>query len=261
MNILETIIKERNADVAHSVCKVPVEILIQLGCKRIYHSLTERLKNNSKTHIIAEIKKASPSAGLLRENYCPVDIAREYEENGAAAISVLTEPRYFMGSNEHLRAVREAVKLPLLRKDFIFDPYQIYESAAHGADVVLLIVAVLKEDKLRALYEKSTECGLEVIVEVHTEKELDMALELEKAIIGVNNRNLKTLETDLHVAMSLAGSIPRERLSIAESGIKNRADIEMLMEAGYNAFLVGEVLMTAAVGPGRRLTALIQPSS
>ena len=260
MNILETIIKERQADVARSMGKVPVEILAQLVEKRTYHRLAERLKDDSEIHVIAEMKKASPSAGLLRENYCPAEIAREYEKHGATAISVLTEPRHFLGSNEHLRAVREAVKLPLLRKDFIVDPYQVYESAAYGADIVLLIAAVLCADKLRMLYDKSRECGLEVIVEVHTEEELGIALELEKAIIGVNSRNLKTLKTDLSVAMSLAGSIPRERLSIAESGIRNRADIEMLTEAGYNAFLVGEALMTDAGEPGRQLAALVRPS-
>ncbi len=255
-DILKTIIDDRRNDLAASKCKVPIETLMELASKRKHRSLITRIKRNSGTHIIAEMKKASPSAGILRQEYLPVEIAKEYEKSGATALSVLTEPRYFMGKGEHLSLARKAVELPVLRKDFIFDEYQMYESASWGADVVLLIAAALKEDEMGLLYDKALECGLEVIMEVHAEQELKTALNFKNAIIGINSRNLKTLETDLKVARTLALKIPRDRLLIAESGIRSRADIESLEQCGYSGFLVGEALMKAG-NPGSELAKLL----
>jgi indole-3-glycerol phosphate synthase len=236
---------ERRADAAASRRATPVETLRERAAGRVHHSLAARLREGGGTRIIAETKKASPSAGVLREDYRPADIARLYEDAGACGISVLTEPRHFMGSADDLRAVRAVTGLPILRKDFVADPYQVLEAAAWGADVILLIVAALAETELRALHACACECALEVLVESHTADELALALTLPDAIIGINCRNLKTLETDLETARKLASSIPADRLSIAESGIKTRADIEPLEALGYNGFLIGESILRA----------------
>ncbi len=243
MNILEEIIEKRRADVEAAKSKVSLDTLKELAGKRTHHSLKEKLQQNKSPRIIAETKKASPSAGLLSEDYRPDEIARGYQNAGAVGISVLTEPNYFMGSEEHLKAVRGAVTLPVLRKDFMFDPYQVYEAAAWGADVILLIIAAIKEDTLRCLYTEAIKCGLDVLAEVHSEEELEAAVALDEAIIGVNNRNLKTLQTELVVSHGLAEKIPETRVSVAESGIKSRFDLEELERAGYNGFLIGEALM------------------
>ena len=192
------------------------------------------------------MKKASPSAGLLCKDYNPADIAREYERSGAIGISVLTEPRHFLGSDDDLCQVCKAVSLPVLRKDFICDKYQVYESAVLGADVILLIAAALDSYSLKELYTVALSIGLETIIEVHTLEELDTVLPLEKGIVGVNSRNLRTLKTDLSVARELVRSIPSGRIAIAESGIRSRKDIEELQALGYKGFLVGESLMKSA---------------
>ncbi len=210
---------------------------------RIHHSLKAKLNARTGTCIIAEMKKASPSAGLLRPDYDPVAIALGYASNGACGISVLTEPIHFLGSGEHLRAVRAVTDLPILRKDFICDPLQITESAAWGADVILLIAAALPDTRMQALYVQALEHGLEVLAEVHTAEELQRVLSLPEAIIGVNSRNLKTLETDLATAHALAALIPVERLSVAESGISRRDQITALEAVGYDGFLIGETLV------------------
>jgi len=256
VNILQRILRERESDVAVAKQRVPVAELKQSIQGRVHHSLRESLSKRDGTRIIAEMKKASPSAGLLRSAYRPVEIARQYKEAGAAALSVLTEPRHFKGSGSDLRDVRRAVELPILRKDFLCDVYQVHEAAAWGADVILLIVAALEEDLLATLYREAVVCGLEVLVEAHTAEELDRALALEDAIVGVNSRNLKTLRTDLSVAESLAARIPRDRLAVAESGIRSRADVEMLQDAGYSGFLVGEALMRGGA-PEAKLRELI----
>ena len=255
-DILAQIIAERRADAAAAADKVPVSELLPVIAKRRHHSLMARLRSSATPRIIAEIKKASPSAGILQEPYHPADIAREYESAGAVGISVLTEPRHFLGSSDDLRAVRAAVALPILRKDFICDPYQIYEAAAWGADAVLLIVATLNSKALLSLYKRATELGLETIVEAHSPGEVNVALGCENAIIGVNSRNLKTLKTDLAVARKLAPLIPADRLSIAESGIKTRADILALQQCGYKGFLVGESLLKHGT-PGGNLKGLL----
>ena len=260
MNILHSIMAERRADAAAARDRIPLKQLEEAASSRVHHSLVDSLSRTEGTRIVAEVKKASPSAGLLREHYLPAEAAAAYADHGAAGISVLTEPRHFLGSEQHLRDVRARVDLPILQKDFICDTYQVAEAAAWGADVVLLILAALSEEETRLLYAAALEYGLDVLAETHTAPEIEQALRLKKAIIGVNSRNLKTLETDLAVARGLAEHIPPDRLSMAESGIRARSDIEPLETMGYRGFLVGEVLMAAA-DPGAKLDELcgLQP--
>ena len=245
MNVLEKIMAERAADVAEARRSVPSEALRERAAGRVHHSLRAALQRTGETRIVAEMKKASPSAGLLRPDYDPVQIGRVYAVQGAAGLSILTEPRHFLGSGEHLTAVRAAVDLPILRKDFVSDPYQVLEAAAWGADVVLLIVAALAPSQLRELYGAAVALGLEVLAEAHSEGELTQALLLDDAIIGINSRNLKTLRTDLAVARELATLIPPERLSVAESGISSRSEILDLEQRGYTGFLIGEALLAS----------------
>ena len=198
--------------------------------------------------LIAEVKKASPSRGVIRPDFSPVEIARTYATNGASAISVLTEARYFQGSLDHLRDIRDALgdkRLPLLRKDFIYDSYQIYESRAYGADCLLLIVAILSPGELEALLKLSHELNMSCLVEVHNEAELEIALSSGVKIIGINNRDLKTFAVDLNVTRRLRPLIPPDKIVVSESGIKSRSDIERLRQWGVDAVLIGESLMSA----------------
>jgi indole-3-glycerol phosphate synthase len=193
--------------------------------------------------IVAEIKKASPSKGLLSADFDPSRLASEYREGGAAALSVLTDAVFFQGSFHHLEAARSASGLPVLRKDFTIDEFHVVEAAAYGADAILLIAAILSERQLRRFRELASELGMAALVEVHDRGELRTALDSGAAIVGVNNRNLHTFEVALETSMELAGAIPGEILKVSESGIHGRADVAKLMEAGYSAFLVGEHLM------------------
>lgn len=195
--------------------------------------------------IIAEVKKASPSKGVLCHDFNPVALARTYADNGAAAISVLTESKYFQGSIEHLVEIREAVEIPLFRKDFIFDPYQVYESRAYGADALLLIVAILEQEQLDELSTLSHELGLNCLVEVHNESEVDRALRSGARIIGINNRDLKTFQVDIGTTQRLRPLIPEDRIVVSESGISSRRDIDNLKSWGIDAALVGEALLTS----------------
>ena len=194
--------------------------------------------------LIAEIKQASPSRGILHPDLNPVDLARTYVEGEAAAISVLTEANYFMGSIDRLSAIRQEVELPLLRKDFIFDPYQIYESRAYGADALLLIVAILEQAHLKELLLLSRSLGLSCLVEVHSEDEVERALNSGADVIGINNRDLNTFVVDIDTTRRLRSFIPPGRVVVAESGIRSRSDVERLAEWGINAILVGEALVT-----------------
>jgi indole-3-glycerol phosphate synthase len=198
-----------------------------------------------RVNVIAECKRRSPSRGVLAADYEPVAIARRYESGGAAAISVLTEPTFFDGSLEHLAAVRAAVDIPLLRKDFIVDEYQLFEARAAGADAILLIVAALDQRRLQQLQERAWELGLAALVEVHSEEELDRAAESGARLIGVNNRNLRTLTVDVEASYRLAARMPVQAVAVSESGLQSRADLEKLSAAGYRAFLIGERFMTA----------------
>jgi len=193
--------------------------------------------------IIAELKKASPSKGLIRSDYDPVALAKAFEAGGAAALSVLTDEEFFQGSLADLEAVRAVVGIPLLRKDFIVDPFQILEAKASGADAILLIVAAHKDEDLHALHQEATRWGLDVLCETHSRDEIARALDLGFGNIGVNSRDLKTMSVDTQRLYAMVDALPREVLRVAESGIGSLGEIEKLMKAGYDAFLVGEALM------------------
>ncbi len=202
------------------------------------------LATPGRINVIAECKRRSPSRGVLAADYDPAGIARRYEEGGAAAISVLTEPTFFDGALEHLQAVRRAVALPLLRKDFIVDEYQLLEARAVGADAVLLIVAALEQAALVRLQRRAGELGLAALVEVHDEDELSRATDAGARLIGVNNRNLRTLVVDIDASYRLAARMPADVVAVSESGLQSRSDLERLAGAGYRAFLIGERFMT-----------------
>lgn len=208
--------------------------------------------------IIAEVKKASPSKGIIRADFDPVWIAREYASSGAAAISVLTERNYFQGALEYLAQIRSAVSLPLLRKDFLFDPYQVTEARAAGADAVLLIVAMLDDAALRDLHARALDEGLAVLVEVHDRDELDRARQVQPALLGINNRDLKTFHTTLATTENLVPAIDWPCIVVGESGIDSREDIARLERVGVRTFLIGESLMRAE-RPGQRLANLLEP--
>ncbi|MBI4266409.1 MAG: indole-3-glycerol phosphate synthase TrpC [Acidobacteria bacterium] len=210
-----------------------------------------------RANVIAECKRRSPSRGVLTAEYDPAAIARRYEAGGAAAISVLTEPTFFDGAPEHLAAVRRQVALPLLRKDFIVDDYQLLEARAAGADAVLLIVAALEQAELSRLQARAWDLGLAALVEVHDEGELARAVDCGARVVGVNNRNLRTLQVDVEGSYRLAPKIPRGIISVSESGLQTRADLERLAAAGYRAFLIGERFMTDP-DPARAIAELIE---
>ena len=208
-----------------------------------------------KPAVIAEIKKASPSKGVLRPDFDPAAIARSYAQHGATCLSVLTDVDFFQGADEHLRAARAACTLPLLRKDFTIDPYQVYEARALGADCILLIVAALDDARLKELTALARTLRLDVLVEVHDGAELDRALALDAPLIGINNRNLRTFETNLDATLSLLPNIPKDSLVVTESGILAPGDVARMRGHGVHAFLVGEAFMRAP-DPGTKLSEL-----
>jgi indole-3-glycerol phosphate synthase len=205
--------------------------------------------------VIAEIKKASPSKGVLREDFRPADIAASYEKGGAACLSVLTDRQFFQGSPEYLKEARDACSLPVLRKDFMIDPYQVYEARAMGADCILLIVAALSLSQMQELETVAHQLGMAVLVEVHDGQELDAALQLKTPLIGINNRNLRTFEVTLQTTLGLLSRIPAERLVVTESGILRPEDAVLMRSQGVHAFLVGEAFMRAT-NPGEELARL-----
>ena len=210
---------------------------------------------SGRSAVIAEIKQASPSKGLLRADFRPAQIAADYAANGAACLSVLTDRQFFQGAPEYLQAARAACNLPVLRKDFLVDPYQIFEARAMGADAILLIAAALDLSALRDFEALAHELGLAVLVEVHNGDELDLALQLETPLIGINNRNLRTFEVSLQTTIGLLPRIPSDRIVVTESGILAAADVELMRKNHVHAFLVGEAFMRAA-SPGQALAAL-----
>jgi indole-3-glycerol phosphate synthase len=217
------------------------------------------LSQPGRIRVIAEHKRRSPSRGAIREDLAPADVARRYEQAGAAALSVLTDEPFFGGRLEHIAEARAATSLPVLRKDFIVDPWQLWEARAAGADAVLLIVAALDDVSLASLLAEARAAGLDALVEVHDRAELERALRAGARFVGVNSRNLKTLEVSLSTALELGPAIPENVLAVAESGIRTSADVRSLAAAGYDAFLVGERLM-AARDPGQALRELLDRS-
>jgi indole-3-glycerol phosphate synthase len=203
----------------------------------------DALRQTARVNVIAECKRRSPSKGVLAASYDPAALAAAYERGGAAAISVLTEPTFFDGSLDHLAAVRRTVRLPILRKDFIVDEYQLHEARAGGADAILLIVAALGQADLTFLHERAGDLGLAALVEVHDEDEVRRAVDTGARLIGVNNRNLRTLAVDVEASHRLARLIPRDIVAVSESGLQSRADLERLRGDGYHAFLIGERFM------------------
>jgi len=215
----------------------------------------QKTVQNGDAAVIAEVKKASPSKGVIRADFKPVEIARSYEAAGASCLSVLTDEKYFQGSDAYLKTIRSAVELPLLRKDFIVDEYQIAESRLIGADCILLIVAALSPESLRHFHGQARNIGLDVLIEVHDKAELALALALEPSLIGINNRNLKTFETSLANTFDLLDDIPEDVLVVTESGIHSREDVQAMREHDVHAFLVGEAFMRAD-DPGAALRSL-----
>jgi indole-3-glycerol phosphate synthase len=208
-----------------------------------------------KAGVIAEIKKASPSKGVLRENFVPAEIARSYEQGGAACLSVLTDVDFFQGSNEYLRQARSACSLPVIRKDFIVDPYQVYEARAIEADCILLIAACLEDNQMHDLNNLAHELGMDVLVEVHDRQELQRALTLNNRLLGINNRDLRSFEVSLDTTLSMLDDIPPDAIVVTESGILDKADVQKMRDHQVNAFLVGEAFMRAEQ-PGHKLAEL-----
>ena len=246
MNILDQIINNTRKDLKDKKNKIPIEKLDDLAEQQVsgnvFHRFYKAL-NSSHIEIIAEVKRASPSRGIICKDFDPVRIAHEYANGGAAAISVLTEGKYFMGSIKYLTDIATQVNLPLLRKDFIIDKYQIYEAAAHSASAVLLIAAALSEQHLRDFLSLIHSLKMDALVEIHDRDELAKTLNTDAGIIGINNRDLRTFETRLEKSLDLVKEIPLDKIKVSESGIKSRRDITRLENAGFDAVLIGETLM------------------
>ena len=244
MSILDRIVEAKREEVAHLKRSKPLSEMKRIICDMPPpRDFRKALSTSVKCSIIAEIKRSSPSKGRIKEAFDPLKIASIYRENGATAISVLTDSRFFEGNGKYLSAIKSIVDLPLLRKDFIIDPCQIYETRVLGGDAVLLIVKLLKNEQLREYIHLSEELCLDCLVEVHSKEELEAAVTAGAGIIGINNRNLKTFSTDLKTSLDLAPSVPQDRVVVSESGINTRKDIETLMGAGIHSFLIGEALM------------------
>ncbi len=263
-DILDKIVATKKIEIAHNLKKISLgnqreiaqsnnqDVLLK---PRGFIRAIENKIFAGKAGVIAEIKKASPSKGVLRENFHPGEIAHSYEKHGAACLSVLTDVDYFQGCNAYLQEARVACSIPVLRKDFTIDPYQIYEARAIGADAILLIVACLELNQMKELEACASELGLDVLVEVHNAPELEQALELKTPLLGINNRNLKTFEVTLQTTLSLLPMVPKDKILVTESGILGSADVQLMRGKQVNAFLVGEAFMRAT-DPGAALSEL-----
>lgn len=250
-DILKRIVAHKREEVAAARTSVSIsELKTRIGdledVPRGFERHLREAVSSDWTAIIAEIKKGSPSRGVIRADFDPLEIAEIYQNNGATCLSVLTDEKFFLGHLRYLALIREAVSLPLLRKDFVCDPYQIFEARAAGADAILLIAAMLDLHQLIEFQALAREIHLDVLLEVHDEREMEAALQTECALIGVNNRNLRTFETDLGTTGRLARMLPPDRLLVTESGINSRGDVERLRADGAKAFLIGETLMREA---------------
>ena len=258
-NILEQILATKRQEIAHRRTLVPEQKLLDditgahtpLG----FVSALYQRANQQKPGVIAEIKKASPSKGVIREDFNPAAIATSYAAANATCLSILTDEQYFQGHDDYLRDVRQAVTLPLLRKDFTIDAYQVYEARAMGADCILLIVSALSSGDLQDLYALAQSLGLDVLIEVHDAEELATALTLKPGLIGINNRNLKTFDTDLNNTIDLLNDIPADVVVVTESGISTANDVNRMQAHNVHCFLVGEAFMRAA-DPGQALSEL-----
>ncbi|MCA1959374.1 MAG: indole-3-glycerol phosphate synthase TrpC [Desulfomonile sp.] len=255
-NVLEKISAARRRRLEDEKTAEPLEALEEIASSQPQPLKFAEAFPPGRVNIIAEVKRASPSRGLLRVDFDPETLAQTYESAGACAVSVLTEQDHFMGSLEYLERVRAHVSVPILRKDFLTDPYQVVEARAAGADSFLLIAALLDAGSLRSLIDLGRTWGMEPLVEVHDERELAVALECGAEVVGINNRDLNTLHVDLGVTLRLAPHVPENRIVISESGIKISADIVRLKDAGVRGFLIGESLVTA-VDPKTKLKDLV----
>lgn len=258
-DILKKILAKKREEVARRQINTPLSLLQEIagsvqGPRGFYQALRTKAAQQ-KPAIIAEIKKASPSQGVIREDFKPVEIAVDYAFNGATCLSVLTDKEFFQGSEANLQMVREKCPLPAIRKDFMIDPYQIHESRALGADCVLLIVAALEDAMLKELADTAIGLGMDVLVEVHDAEELERALVLNLPMIGINNRNLRTFEVSLQTTLTLKNQIPDDKLIVTESGIHSPDDVKLMQDNGIYTFLVGEAFMRAA-SPGQKMREL-----
>jgi indole-3-glycerol phosphate synthase len=258
-DILQRILARKVEEIAERAAHSPLELLKDRcadadATRGFVHAMRARI-DGGQPAVIAEIKKASPSKGVLREDFNPAAIAESYARHGAACLSVLTDIDFFQGADEYLQAARAACELPVLRKDFVLDPYQVYEARVLGADCILLIVAALGEGQMAELHGVARELGMDVLVEVHDGAELERAMKLDPGMIGINNRDLHTFNTRLETTLDLLPRIPKECLVVTESGIHSADDVRRLREHGVNAFLVGEAFMRAP-DPGDRLAEL-----
>jgi len=258
-DILKKILQRKQQEIAERSKRLPINLLQQLAENaepvRGFVEAIERKLAAGQSAVIAEVKKASPSKGVLREDFRPAEIALSYENGGAACLSVLTDQDFFQGHEDYLKQARTACQLPVIRKDFIIDPYQVFEARAIGADCILLIVAALDDDQLEQLSQLAILLDMDVLVEVHNEEELHRALVLNLPLIGINNRDLHTFETSLETTVKLLNFIPDETIVITESGILGKEDVTFMREHGVNGFLVGEAFMRADE-PGEALANL-----
>ncbi len=257
--VLKKIIARKHEEVAERSAVLPMSELLDRASRAdmargFVASMEAKLAENLPA-VISEIKKASPSKGIIRENFQPAEIAKSYESGGAACLSVLTDRDFFQGHEEYLQAARAATSLPVIRKDFIVDPYQVAEARSIGADCILLIVSALDKVQLRDLNDQAIDMGMDVLVEVHDKAELDMALELPNKLVGINNRNLHTFDVSLDVTFDLLSDIPSDKIVVTESGILTRADVDVMLDKNVGAFLVGESFMRAEE-PGEKLREL-----
>ncbi|AGF48069.1 indole-3-glycerol phosphate synthase [Candidatus Kinetoplastibacterium oncopeltii TCC290E] len=259
-DILNKIVLKKKEEISIAKQKNSSSILIEKICEQdptrgFADAIEKKIKQGSPS-IIAEIKKASPSKGILRNDFDPEKFAITYAKNGATCISVLTDLEFFKGCCEDLRKARSACILPILRKDFVIDEYQVLEARSIGSDCILLIVSILDMKQLIDLEATAMELGMDVLVETHTEREIDMALQLKTKLIGINNRNLGSFHTDINNTLNLKKYVPSERIIITESGFSSKEDIEIMRKSNINAFLIGETLMKS-IDPGQKLSELI----
>ena len=258
-DILEKIVAVKHQEIAEAIRRKPLAVMREDAESRVltrdFVGAIRAKIGSGKAAVIAEVKKASPSKGVLRADFIPADIAQSYAEFGAACLSVLTDKQFFQGDVDYLKQARASCSLPVLRKDFMVDNYQIYESRVMGADCILLIAACLNDSQMKDMEALAMSLDMAVLVEVHDELELDRALKLKTPLIGINNRNLKTFEVSLDTTIRLAGKVPANRLVVTESGIASIDDVKKLRAANINAFLVGEAFMRAE-DPGVALDAL-----